>query len=218
MMKYNVPFYPNTPDDTHCYQAALRSVLQYFLPEKEYTWQELEEMTAKKEGLWTWPTQGLISLHKLGFEVKDIGLFDIEEFVKDGGEYLEKEYGKDVANEQIKHSDIPQEQELYREFLQYNVDEKRLPSLEDIKKMVEEGYLVICNVNAKVLNGKNGYVGHFVVVTGFDDDSFYLHDPGLPPMEDRKVSFEAFVNAWEYPNEKARNAIGLKYRIGIESD
>lgn len=77
-----VPFYSNTPDDTHCYQAALKMVLKFFLPNKDYSWQELEKLTAKEEGLWTWPTQGLMSLYKMGFKIIDIEDFDIQEFIK----------------------------------------------------------------------------------------------------------------------------------------
>jgi len=213
MVTINVPFYANTPDDTHCYQAALRSVLKYFIPNKEYTWKELDQMTAKKEGMWTWPTQGLMNLHKLGFEVIVIESFDIEAFVKSGREYLLKEYGKKVADEQIKYSDIPQERALYKEFLKYSKYQKRCPTIEDIKRFVKKGYLVICNVNSKTLNDQQGYVGHFVIVIGYDDKHLYLHDPGLPPLENRKVFPEQFMKAWEYPNEKARNLTAVKYKV-----
>lgn len=215
MVVYDVPFYANTSDDTHCYQAALRSVLKYFLPGEEYTWEELERMTAKREGLWTWPTQGLLTLQKKGFDVVDISPFDIRAFIQSGGEYLLQEYGKEVADEQVKHSDIPQEQSLYQEFLQSNTYEKRLPAVDDIKAFLDKGYLVICNVNSMALNGKSGYVGHFVVVIGYDGERLYLHDPGLPPHENRKVSYEQFIKAWEYPNEKAKNVVAIRYEGSI---
>lgn len=211
MTLYDVPFYANTSDDTHCYQAALRSVLKYFLPDEEYTWEELERMTAKKEGLWTWPTQGLLTLQKKGFDVVDISPFDIQAFVRTGGEYLLQEYGKEVADEQVKHSDIPQEQALYQEFLQSNTYVRKLPTIADIKAFLDKGYLAICNVNSMALNNKPGYVGHFVVVIGYDNDHLYLHDPGLPPQEKRQVSFEQFMKAWAYPNDKAQNLTAVKY-------
>jgi hypothetical protein len=210
-MKHAVPFYANTPDDTHCYQAALRSVLKYFLPNNEYHWEELEEMTAKKANLWTWPTQGLITLHKIGFDIIDISDFDIEQFINTGEEYLLQEYGKEVADEQVKHSDIQQERALYKEFIQHIKFQKRIPKIEDLEYFVEKGYLIICNVNSKALNNQQGYVGHFVVIIGYDDNHLYLHDPGLPPLQDRKVTYEHFMKAWEYPNEKARNLTAVKY-------
>ena len=51
-----VPFYTNTSDDTHCYQAGLKMILKYFIPDKDFSWEELDKFTAKVEDLWTWPT------------------------------------------------------------------------------------------------------------------------------------------------------------------
>ncbi len=205
-----VPFYSNTADDTHCYQAALKMVLKYFLPDKKYSWKALEKLTAKVDGLWTWPTQGLINLHNTGFNIVDIDDFNIEEFIKDGEKYLIKKYGKEVGNAQIKHSDIEQERRIYRKYLKLNLHQQRLPILENIEGLIDDGYLVICNVNAYTLNSKTGYAGHFVVIYDYDGKYFFLHDPGLPPLEARKISYENFTKAWEYPDKTARNIQAFK--------
>jgi len=52
-MKTEVPFYPNTEDNTHCLQACLKMVLKYFIQEKEYSYEDLDRVTAKVPGLWT---------------------------------------------------------------------------------------------------------------------------------------------------------------------
>lgn len=205
-----IPFYPNTPDDTHCYQAALKMVLKYFLPDKEYSWDKLEKLTAKVEGLWTWPTQGLINLHKMGFNVVDIEDFDIYEFIKEGDKYLIKKYGEEVGSAQIKHGDIEQEKRIYKEYLQLNLHQQRLPDIDDIEKLLEGGYLVICNVNSHLLNDETGYAGHFAVIYDYDGKCFFLHDPGLPPLEARKVTYEDFTKAWEYPDKTAKNIQAFK--------
>jgi uncharacterized protein YvpB len=62
------------------------------------------------------------------------------------------------------------------------------------------------------LVGKAGYSGHMIVVTGYDDDGIYIHDPGLPPMENKFVRFEEFEKAWAYPDRKARNIMAFKYK------
>ena len=205
-----VPFYSNTPDDTHCYQAALKMVLKHFMPDKEFSWNELEKLTAKVKNLWTCPTQGLINLYHMGFDVVDIDDFNIEEFVENGGDYLIRRYGKEVGEAQIKHSDILQEQRIYNEYLKLNLHEQKLPTLKDIKQLIDEEYLVICNINSYQLNNKKGYAGHFVVIYGYDHNNLYLHDSGLPPVEARKVAFEDFLKAWEYPDETARNIQAFK--------
>jgi hypothetical protein len=57
-----VPFFANTPDDTHCFQAVIRGILKYFLPDRKFSWEELDRMSAQKPGMATWPQQMLINL------------------------------------------------------------------------------------------------------------------------------------------------------------
>ncbi|MBP7708188.1 C39 family peptidase [Candidatus Pacearchaeota archaeon] len=204
-MRLNVPFYPNTEDDTHCYQASLRMVLKHFNPQRDFSWGELEKITAKAEGLWTWSTAGMVWMQKNGFEVLNVDMFDWTKFSEEGGSYLIKEYGNEVGQAQIKHSNIPQEMELAKILVKEVGIERRIPTKEDVKKLIEEGYLVICNVNSRKLNGREGYSGHAIVITGFDDTGFFIHDPGLPPMENRFVEYPVFEKAWAYPEEKAKN-------------
>ncbi|EKE18672.1 MAG: hypothetical protein ACD_9C00265G0003 [uncultured bacterium] len=208
----NVPFYSNTPDDTHCFQAALKMILKYFQSEKDFSWEELEKMTAKVEGLWTWATAGVLWMQKNGFDVKNIESFDYHLFIEKGGEYLVEEFGEEMGVAQIKNSDISQEQKLAKEYLENIIVKKRVPIINDLKKFLEDGYLIICNVNSQALNQNIGYCGHSIVIKGIEDDKLIIHDPGLPPLENRHVSFDVFESAWAYPNEKAKNIIAFKLK------
>lgn len=210
MLDRQVEFFSNTPDDTHCFQAALKMVLKYFYPEEDYSWEDLDKKTAKVGSLWTWPMAGILWLKEKGMDIKVIEPFDYKKFVEVGGLYLIDEYGEEVGNEQIKHSDIEQERKLAKKYIKKIEIEKRIPELTEIKDYLEAGYLVGCNVNAKKLNNKDGYVGHFIIVKGFNDNNLILHDPGLPPLENRKVDFETFEKAWAYPNEKSKNIMAIK--------
>ncbi|MGH8223167.1 MAG: peptidase C39 family protein, partial [Woeseiaceae bacterium] len=49
------------------------------------------------------------------------------------------------------------------------------PGLKGIEARFDEGWLPIVHVNCKYLHDENE--GHFVVITGFDDQSFYINDP-----------------------------------------
>jgi hypothetical protein len=208
----SIPFYSNTPDGTHCMQASLRMVLKYFLPERDYSWEELETMTAKLPGKATWPTQMLLNLQKQGFAVKMIEGFDGPAFVRDGGEYLRRTFGDEAADWQITHSDIAQEQQLYTELLAVGgVIEQRVPTFDDLHELLAQGYLVICTLNSRKLNGLPGYVGHAVVVCGADDQNVTLNDPGPAAQEARQVSRQNFLAAWDDPNENAKSAIAIQY-------
>ena len=211
-LDYKVPFYPNTPDGTHCFQASIKSVLKFFWPEKDFSWEELEKITAKKEGLWTWLMAGLIWLQNQGFEVKNVEIFDYGKFIESPEEYLKEFWGEEIAKIQIEHCEINQEVEYAKKFLEEVFTEKRVPSVDDIKNLLKDGYLIICNVNSRTLNDKPGYAGHFVVVKGFNENNFIIHDPGLPPQENRVVPFEKFETAWAYPDEKSKNIIAFRHK------
>lgn len=198
-LQFRVPFYPNTPDDTHCFQAALRIVLGFFQPQQDYSWEELDQISAKKEGLWTWPLAGMLELKDKGFDVVLIEKFDYGRF------------GEEVAHAQIKHSDIQQERRFAIELGRKIDVDRRIPNIGDIVALMKRRFIVICNVNSRKLNRKKGYAGHFVVITGYRDGKLILHDPGLPPFKDRAVSKTRFEKAWQYPNVAVKNVMAFRY-------
>lgn len=205
-----VPFYANTNDDLHCYQAALRMVLKNFLPKKNFTYQQLEKMTGQKKGFWTWAMRGVLALKGLGFDIIDIESFDYRAVAKDAKKYLLDVYGEEAGREQILHSDIPEVEKDANEYVQKIPVDRRLPDVSDIQKLVSDGYLVVCLVNSKILNSEKGYVGHFVVIFDCTDTEVLLHDPGLPPRKNRSVLHKAFMESWAYPDEKAKNILAFR--------
>jgi hypothetical protein len=42
-MEIEMPFYPNTKDNTHCCQAALRSILKKIYPRKNFSYKKLKK-------------------------------------------------------------------------------------------------------------------------------------------------------------------------------
>jgi hypothetical protein len=209
-VNYPVPFYANTRDDTHCFQAALRMVLKYFLPDRDFSWEELDAITAKKIGLSTWPMAGLCWLVAQGFEVLSMQQFDYRQFITDKEDYIRQVYGLEVARQQTMHSDIADEIRWAEKFLTHVTSEKRIPEVKDILHYLDKQYLVIANVNAKAFTNREGYVGHFVVIKGYTNDAFIIHDPGLLPREAVTVSFEQFIKGWESPIAIMKNLIAIK--------
>ncbi|MBI2637528.1 MAG: C39 family peptidase [Candidatus Sungbacteria bacterium] len=153
---------------------------------------------------------GLLWMKDNGFDVKNIETFDYEKFITFKEQYLYDFYGKEVGESQISHSDINQEFKYAEEFIKKISNEVRIPTIDDAKRLLEEGYLIICNVNYHVLNNNPGYSGHFVVVKGFDGKKFVLHDPGPPPIENRVVDFETFEKAWAFPDESTKGIMAFK--------
>ncbi|PIR24624.1 MAG: hypothetical protein COX62_07470 [Deltaproteobacteria bacterium CG_4_10_14_0_2_um_filter_43_8] len=211
-MVREIPFFPNTGDGTHCWQAVLMMVLSYFEPEQHFSYEELDRISAKQDGKWTWPTASMLWLHKRGYNLKLIEDFDFADFAQRGEAYVIDRCGEEVGKIQIEQSNILQELAFAREFSQLSPNplEVRLPALEDLKQLKSEGYLSICNVNASLLYQQPGYSAHFVLVCDVGETHVTLHDPGLPPQASVKIKREVFEKAWAFPSEREKNVLALK--------
>lgn len=209
MKSDSIPFFGN-PDNTHCFQCILKMIRKRDFPNEDMSWKELEEFTGKKPGCWTWATQGLVGMKQLGYDVINWREFDYKRFAERGSEYLIERYGLEKGKAQIEHCVISYEMDNARKLGEILQTRQGLPTWEDIERLVDQGYLVVCNVNSKALNHKPGYSGHFVLIYHLDDTIMDMHDPGPPPQESRRVLRNDFLRAWEYPSSKERNLMAFK--------
>jgi hypothetical protein len=204
------PFLAN-PDEAHCFQCVIGMILARDFPERSVSFEELVRFTGKKPGMWTWPARGLIEMQKLGYNILIWEEFSYQELAVRGGAYLLERFGVEKGQAQIDHCDLAYEMANARE-LEAVVNARRgLPGWEDMAQLVREGYLVVCNVNSRALNGEPGYNGHFVLIYRIDEDRMELHDPGPPAVESRTVMRSKFLRAWEYPSERERNLMAFKF-------
>jgi hypothetical protein len=210
MINYNIPFYSNTSDDTHCFQAVLKMVIDNYDPQIKFSWKDLDKISDKQNNKWTWPISGYIWLKENNYDIQIIEPFDYKKFIKHDGDYLIEEYGVEVGTAQINNSDIKKEQINAKNFIKLINYQKRIPKINEIIYYLNNKYLIICNVNANKLINHQGYTGHFVLIKGYNNKGLFLHDPGLPPRENIYVDLELFERAWSYPNEKAKNICAVK--------
>lgn len=208
-MNKKIPFFRN-PGKTHCFQACMKMLAKYYWPNKNYSWEELDCLSGKTKGLWTWIMAGSLWLINQGLEVRDIEIFDYNRFIEEKEKYLIFFYGEEAGKKQIKYSNLKQEIVYAKKFIEKNLIEKRIPNKEDIIKLLKNNYLIVCSVNQQILNNKRGYIGHFVLITGFDDKGYILHDPGLPAFENRKVNYQTFEKAWAYPDSNIKNILAFR--------
>jgi len=210
-MSERIPFYPNTGDGTHCYQAALKMALAPFDP-KNWTYEELNKICDKQPGKWTWPTASFLWLLEQGYEVRLVEEFDYRAFAKKGYEYLLKKSGKEVADAQKKNSSLSREQKWAKRLVEhagFALDD-RIPTWEDLKSYRSRGYSIICNVNSCKLYKQPGYSGHFVVPVSVEETSIILHDPGLPAKPSQTVLRAVFEEAWGYPTDHEKNLVAIR--------
>ncbi len=208
-----VPFYPNDETEMHCFQASMQMILGYFMPEREFTIDELVKISGSVPGMSTWPSRMLIELDKMGFDVVMIEGFDGHNFIARGADYLRDAFGGATAEWQIANGDIPKEQRDYVELFETKADiQTRIPTMDDVKRYIDDGYLVACNINSRKLKGLGGYVGHRVVILGVGGSDIELHNPGPPPLPNQKVSHADFEAAWASPNDDAKEMIAIRRR------
>lgn len=213
-MPTSPPFYPNTEDGSRCLQASTLMALESIFGDQSFTLEKLDGLSGKGPELYTWPLRLAINLAEIGLGVKYIDRFDLPAFIKSPEETLEKFYGAEVALDQMKNSDIPKVQKDAREFVEHpGIDvEYRTPEIQDISNLVSSGYMVICNVNQRVFQRREGYVGHFVLIFRADriNNEFTLHNPGPPPAPNLVSPFEDFERAWAYAGTEYKNILAIR--------
>ena len=91
----SVPFYSNTKDNTHCFQAVIKMIAKTYWPDENYSWDELDVLTQKKVGIWTWPMAGYIWLASKNIRIESMSIFEYQSFHEEGYDYFLKNFGKD---------------------------------------------------------------------------------------------------------------------------
>ncbi len=206
----NIPFFPNTGDGTHCFQAAMKMALAVLMPERTFTYDELDRISQKLPGKWTWPTAAMIWMLDNGLDPELVENFDYEEFALRGGEYLLARYGEEVGRAQIEHSDVEREMKFARHFVEFGRIIQKAPDLSDLVSRIADGAVLIVNINACALNQEPGYSGHFVVICDVEKNSIKIHDPGLPPRPGLIVPVDRFERAWGYPAAADKNLMAIR--------
>ncbi|MDB4978901.1 MAG: hypothetical protein JWM56_1087 [Candidatus Peribacteria bacterium] len=188
----------------------MHMILGAFLPGQEFSWEQLDALTGKKPELWTSKMKGILELKAMDFEIVDMDTFDYERYVTIGAPYFMERYGEEAGRDQILHTDVPYDIQSAREYVAAGLHQKKVPVMDDCKKFLDDGYVVICEVNPYAMDGKDGYAGHFILLIGYDDNGFLMHDPGLPPVPNLHVIFDVFHKAWAYPNENMPNLTAVR--------
>jgi hypothetical protein len=176
---------------------SLKMMLGVLMPEREFSLAELEEITHKQPDAGAFATHHLIWMVENGLEVQHWDTHDWPAFRDDGLDYIRRTVGDDAANYAATGSDIPAEQAVIDRFLEVVPMIKKKPRIADMEQLFDEGWLVRAGVNSRVLNNRDGYVGHSVVITGFEDDDVIFHDPDVPGTANRRSPRELFQAAMD---------------------
>ena len=207
-----IPFYKNTADNTHCFQAVLKSIFKFYFPKKNYSFAFLDRISAHKKDKWTWISAAFIFLVKKGFKIIHIENFDYKKFALLGKAYLQKFWTDEVYQTQKKFSDIKNEQKLAKLLVKNKNIKliKRSATLKNIKHFYKNKYILSCAINPYVLKKQKGFASHLIIITNLTKNRITFHDPGLPPQKHRTVPLKLFFRALRYPTKRDANLTAIK--------
>lgn len=201
MKVYSVPFVGNdTNPSDKCVPAVVAMILAYFMPERQFTLQEVEKLCGYVPGKGTWKTQLLLSLNELGFQTQWIEEFDHRKFAHNPEGYLATILDKEALDWQIKNSNLSLEAGRIKQYLAKGLPlEHRKGTRQDIKDFLDNDWLVMLEVNENVIAGIPGYLGHVVLVVGYDENNVTIHNPdgnnGNRPNQ--VITWELLEEAWK---------------------
>jgi hypothetical protein len=196
-MVKQVPFIANSSDNKHCVNAVFRMVYNYFF-HKDISFEELDRLTCAVPGKATWTFVGEMEFAKMGLEVVNIEPVDYDGLYKEGAQYLKTVVGEDSAKYYLTESNINDVLQFIPEYLNHVRHETRRSSRQEIIEFIKQGYLIGVEVNMSALNHTENFDLHFILVYDYDEKNIIAHDPGLPPVAARKITFEEFDNCYSY--------------------
>lgn len=202
IIRTDIPFYPSHatkafPDGEHCVQMSLKMMLAVLIPNRVFKLEELEEITHKAPEGGAFATHYLIWLVDQGLEIKRWDTHDWKAFQSRGVDYIRQTIGDEAAQYAARTADTPYEQSVVDEFLNKVHLIREKPTIAIAEQAFRDGWILRAPVNSRVLNHREGYMGHSVVIIGFDGDDVIFHDPGMPLVAARRESRHLFQQAMD---------------------
>lgn len=132
-------------------------------------------------------------------KIRHIEPLDYAKLYSRGEKYLYDAFGKETADYYINNSNIASVVKYIPVYLKLVNHENRIATTQDIIDGLRKDALIGAEINSRILNNQSGFSLHYVLVYNFDNDCFIFHDPGLPPIESRRVSIDDFEKCFSYP-------------------
>ncbi len=196
----NVPFYINRGH--RCAQTAMKSALKTVIPERDFSYKELDELTLHSKAHITFPCQiasALLNL-EIGFQyfIKPKGLEIISS--PEAFRFAKEKYGV-YTDYLLRKTEIESLRESARRLTGRKevVEVDKKPTIKALEHFVELGRIPICLINYDVFVGReNRFNGHYIVITGFDSSDVVYHDNGPKGAGANKICpREIFLRSWD---------------------
>jgi hypothetical protein len=206
----DIPYYRQTSSG-NCMQTQIKMALKYYFPEKDFSFEELDILTGRTPGKWTWTSQLLPVLLDNGLDAYYYSASSYEGIKEGGKEYILEYYGEEDGNIMIRHTNFEslyesiEKLEENRKFINERLD------FSEIEKEFKKGHVIILVIDRNVLFNNNGpYAGHGITITKINETHVSIHDSGGTP--NLLITKEQLIKAWNAPGTD-NDAIIIKGNI-----
>lgn len=214
-MQHTIQFYKNSPDSTRCVLACMQMVLKMLEPEKEYTFDELDTVVHKKGLMGVWHFAPLTYIATVAQRVGSVVVV-VEQFPYTAFRFFPTLtclyfFGWSAGLWQVLLSALRREAKFVKSFLAAPIQfQSRIPTLADLTKFLDDGYICLVQLNGYMIDGEPGYGGHMVLVVGYDAHSITVHNPRLPGSAYRHYARDVFEAAWHSPHVGCANLYAIR--------
>jgi hypothetical protein len=80
----SVPTFYSNPDEVHCMEATLLSIIGHFEPAANMTWADIDALTCKVPGKWSWPQFAMKSMLERGYSVERMSMGAPQDIIDKG--------------------------------------------------------------------------------------------------------------------------------------
>jgi hypothetical protein len=201
----------NGPDGMSCFPACIQMVMRSKNGIGVPSFNEMDAISRRSEGKYTWEYALLAYLARCGFQVRLFSLLDLQKLAANPRDYLVEFYGDEVGADQADNSDLAHLSEDVKAFQgEAGAEWKNaIPDDQTVRSEILAGRYVIPIINQRILQADAGYVAHSVVVYGVSNRGVTIHNPGPPATAANEIAWDLFRKAWEYPSPDTRMMISV---------
>jgi hypothetical protein len=206
----DIPYYRQTSSG-NCMQAQIKMALKYYYPEKDFSFEALDELTGRTSGKWTWTSQLIPVLLDNSLDAYYYSTTPYNNIKEEGRGFILEYYGEEDGNVMISHTNF---ESLYDSIERLNSNKKffsRKLDFSEIENEFKKRHIIILVVDRNVLYNRNGtYAGHGIIITSINQTHISIHDSAeLPSLT---VEKEQLIKAWNAPGTD-NDAIIIKGKL-----
>ncbi|MBW2966791.1 hypothetical protein KY342_06840 [Candidatus Woesearchaeota archaeon] len=208
--KLEIPFYRQSSSG-NCMQTQVKMALKYYYPEKDFSFEELDKLSGRTPGKWTWTSQLLPVLIDNNLDAYYYSTTPYNEIKQRGEEFILEYYGQRDGQVMIDHTNF---ESLYSSIDKLNNNKKFFQEKLDFSEIENEfkkGHIIILIIDKNVLFNRQGsYAGHGITITSINQTHISIHDSS--GTQNLLTTKEQLIKAWNAPGTD-NDAIIIKGKI-----